>query len=123
LPYRQRKAIPALLSSHTLENAAELIGVSTKTIRRYLENPTFKSVLFQAEGEAINAATRRLINLQNKSIDLIASLMDNPATSHNVKLRAAQTVLDFSIKLRELRNLEERIAALENALYVKKYLS
>lgn len=112
---RQRRALAALLTSRDVKAAAEASGVGARTLYRWLDLPAFRAALAAAEGDAIDQATRNLITLTQPAIGVITQTMreTNPAA---VRLRAAQSVLDYLLKLRELRNVEERLEALEKAV-------
>jgi hypothetical protein len=77
----------------------------------------FRAALSAAEGDAIDAATRQLISLQDTAIDTLRSVMKSRRSSVRDRLRAATTVLNYLLKMRELRNMEQRLAALEQAVY------
>ena len=118
--WKQTRAIKALLKYPTIDQVAEAIGVNPRTVYRWLDDPNFKAGLSQAEGAALDLATRRLLLLSDKAIDALESVLDDPAQegAGNKRL-AAQAVLDHLLKLRELRNVEERIVNLEVAVYGK----
>lgn len=73
----------------------------------------FTQALAAAEGEIIAGATRRLLQLQDQALDAVEDVFKDKETSAAVKLRAAQLTIDAMLKLRELRNAESRLAALE----------
>jgi uncharacterized protein (DUF1778 family) len=116
LTHKQRQAIAALLSCRTVDEAAASIGVADRTLHRWLNDPVFAAALNEAEGQAISLATRRLVNLTDSAIDTLAAVLDDPSATTTHKLRAANTVLEAMLKLRELRNIEERLAALERQI-------
>jgi hypothetical protein len=113
LSAKQGKAIAALLSSKTVLGAAELAGVSARTLTRWLADDDFKAALLEAESEAIDAATRRLIGLQGAAIDTLQETLSDRKALPGIRMRAAQSILDFLMRLRDLRNIEKRLAALE----------
>lgn len=115
LSIKQNRAIAALLSSRTIGDAAKAADVGERTLHTWLANPAFRTALVSAEGDAIDTATRRLIGLQDRAINAIHYVLADPNTAPALRLRAAQTVLDYLLKLRELRNIESRLAALEAA--------
>lgn len=116
LTYKQRKAIAALLSEPTVQRAAEKAGVGERTLHRWLdENLRFQEGLTLAESRAIDKATRRLVILQDEAIQTIEEIMTDDNAPASTRLRAATSVLDYLLKLRELRNVEQRLAALEEA--------
>lgn len=116
----QRKAIAALLSSRSVPEAAEAAGLGQRTIYRYMTDPAFRLALADAEGQAIDNATRRLLTMQDLAIDTIADVLKDPESSAGVRVRAAGQVLEYLLKLRELRNIEHRLTALEAASYAQQ---
>ncbi len=115
---KKTKAISALLEQPTIEAAAELAGVNPRTLYRWMRERAFQVGLREAEGQAIDRTARRLISLLDKALTAIEDIMDHPSQlgAGNKRL-AAQAVLDQLTKLRELRNIEGRIADLEAAVY------
>jgi hypothetical protein len=117
---KQAKALAALLACGKIGDAAKRAGVTDRTITRWLGEPAFRAALLNAEGEAIDQATRQLLALQPAAIGEIESILQDSSNPAAVRLRAAQAVLDYLLKLRELRNVEERLAALEAAVNLKR---
>ena len=113
---KQHQAIGALLSCKTVDAAAVAVGVHIRTLFRWLTEPAFRAALSAAEGDLLDVATRRLLTLQGSAIEVFESVLSDPDAGHSVKLKAAQSVLDYLLKLRELRNIEQRLTALEHAL-------
>jgi hypothetical protein len=116
LSAKQSKAIAALLSSKTVLGAAELANVGARTLTRWLADDDFKAALLEAESEAIDAATRRLIGLQSAAVDCLQETLSDRKALPGIRLRASQSILDYLLKLRELRNIESRLAALEKII-------
>jgi gamma-glutamyl:cysteine ligase YbdK (ATP-grasp superfamily) len=116
---RQHKAISALLLAPTLKAAAEQAGCAERTLRGWLSEPAFAAALAAAEGQAIDAATRRLIALQDSAVDALEQVLADAKTSAAVRVRASAVVLEYLLKLRELRNMEQRLSRLEE-IYAKQ---
>ena len=120
LTRNQVKAIKALLEYPTIEKAAAAIGVNPRTIGRWLDDRSFRAELSRAEGEALDRVTRKLLYLGDHAVNALASVLQEPnQRGASNKRLAAQTILTQLLKLRELRNIEERIADLEAAVYGK----
>jgi hypothetical protein len=117
---RQRKAIAGLLSSRNVQEAAIAAHVGERTLYRWLTFTDFRAALLDAEGQAIDAAARRLIAMQEQAIDTLARVLKDDQAGRAVQLRAAQAVLDYLLKLRELRNIEQRLIELERTVYRDK---
>lgn len=114
LSAKQQRALSALLTSKTVGEAALATGLGERTIYRWLTEPAFRQALSAAEGVLIDAATRRLLQLQTAALDVFESLLAKDAeVSASVQLRAATAATDYLLKLRELRDIEQRLQALE----------
>jgi hypothetical protein len=118
LTTRQRRAISALISCRNTQEAAALAKVGERTLYRWLTLPAFRNELLAVEGLAIDAATRRLISLQDAAIETLAGLLET-GNQTNQRL-AATAILDTLLRLREIRNVEQRLADLEAAIYEHK---
>jgi len=118
LTRNQRKAINALLKYPTVEQAAGAIGVNPKTVFRWLDDTTFRLALSQAEGEALDRIGRRLLVMSEQALTAIQDIIDDPKKPGNTNLRlAAALILNQTMRLRELRNIESRLADLERAVF------
>lgn len=115
LSAKQHRALSALLTSKSVAEAAAATGLGERTIYRWLTDPVFRQALSAAEGDLIDAATRRLLTLQGSALDTFEAVLGDATVSAGVRLRAAQAVLDYLLKLRELRDIEQRLQALEAA--------
>lgn len=117
LSTKQARAISALLSSKTVIEAAQQADVAHRTLTRWLSSDQqFRQALSMAEGDLIDGASRRLLQIQAGAIDTIEGMLaDDAEVSDAVRLRAAVAALDYLLKLRELRQFEQRLAALEQA--------
>ena len=114
---KQNQAIKALLEYRTVGAAAEAAGVAERTIYRWFEVPVFRAALARAEGDAIDQATRNLLKLSQAAINVFYEVMKDEDISPGVRLRAADRVMDHLVRLRELRDVEVRLVALESKVY------
>lgn len=113
LSTRQQRTIAALLVAKDVRAAAKQAKVSERTLYTWLNENAFRAALYEAEGHLIDSATRRLLHHQEVALTVILSIMADKSNQSGVRLRAAQTVLEQLLKLRELRNIEQRLTALE----------
>jgi hypothetical protein len=110
----QVQALAALLTEKDVKTAAAKAGCGETTLHRWLrEDADFKAALHAAEAQLIDTAVRRLAVVAGDALDVLTTIMKNKRTAAGVRVRAATVVMEQLIKLRELNNLEERIAALE----------
>lgn len=104
----------ALLTERTIGDAAEAAKVSRRTLTTWLGDAQFCAELRKATGEAIDATVRRLTHLSASAVDTLSDAMGSGELT-GVRVRAADIVLGRLLALRELHDLEQRIAALEAA--------
>jgi hypothetical protein len=112
LTTRQHKAIAALLSESTLTAASKKAGINPRTLYRYLQLEPFRQALANTESQAIDAAARRLVGGLDLALDTLSDLMQE-AESESVKRQAASDWAGHTVKLLELRVLDNRISDLE----------
>lgn len=117
----QKKAITALLEHKTIGDAAQACELNPSTIHRYFDDPDFMLALRSAEGAALDKTTRRLLLLSGRAIDALEDVLTQPAQrgAGNKRL-AAGAILDHLVKLRNLHDIEQRLAALEAAINERK---
>lgn len=115
----QRRAIAALLSERDVRSAAKAAGVSERSLWRWLNDRSFISELNAAQAQAIDATIRRLADLSGEAVSTLRAAMKGKSTPIGSKIRAADIVLGRLLALKELGDLEQRIAALEAAQPMK----
>ena len=111
LTRKQEQAISALLSEQTLTAAAERIGVSEITLRRWLKQDGFLAAYREARREVVEKAVSQLQQASWAASTTLLKLLGSGSDS--VRLRAAQTILDQASRGIELLDFEERLTALE----------
>ena len=125
LTLKQLKAIAALLTTSTREEAAKVAGVSPATLYRWLKEPPFRE---EYRAERFRVMERVLGELLARSTAAITVLGDALEDSDvNARLRAARSILDYVLKgtelerkIHELEELEGRIEELEALVQARK---
>ncbi len=109
---KQQKALNALLRGCTREASAREAGVHRRTLERWMrQNAAFQQALRDAERDALTRVSRRLAALAGQACDTLRDALAGNAAATQV--RAADVVLQRLMTLRELVELEARVAALE----------
>lgn len=109
---RQRAAVVAVVTQPTFEDAAKVVRITTRQLRRYMGMRPFRAELSRLQGEALALAAGRLAGLLGTALDVVGrALAGEPTTSR--QLYAARLVLAHVADLVEFASLEERITALE----------
>jgi hypothetical protein len=104
--------LTALACGATVDNAARSAGVSVRTAHRRLAEPGFQERLEVVRGEHRQRTTDMLSAASLESIRTLLALQQ-PSMPPSVRLGAARTVVDLSLKVWEQNELSKRIAALE----------
>lgn len=115
LPGRDQRVVAALLATHTRDDAALLLRISTRTLRRRLVScPGILAAIEEHRDEQAREALARLRGLLGQTVAALESLLNS---GHDgVRLGAIRTVLDGVLKLQEASELRDRIAALETRI-------
>jgi hypothetical protein len=117
---KQEAAIAALLSQRSVEDAARLAGVGTRTLFRWLEMPDFRDAYLQARRQAVGQASARLQQATGAAVSVLLTLMLDGKAPAASRVRAAHSVLDLAAKALELEDLEVRLQRLEQIEKEKK---
>jgi hypothetical protein len=107
--------IMLLASGATWEVAAQKAGVSKPTVQRRLKDPAFCLRLQEFKADMVKRASGNLTAASGEAIKTLVSLL-GPTIPHAVRLGAARTTLEMGIRMREVADTEERLAALEAQL-------
>lgn len=116
LTAKQVKALEALLDGANVQDAASAAGVNRKTVARWLQEPAYWKLYQVNSRRGLELAARRLTGKLDMAVDMVASVMEDDEAPPSVRLRAAQQVIDGSLKLLEVTDFAERLAALEERL-------
>jgi hypothetical protein len=77
-----------------------------------MTKPAFRAALLEAENNLLDAAARRMLAGTEAALDVLEKMLTEAGTEGNRRL-AATTWLEYVLKWREWRTLEERLTQLE----------
>ena len=112
---KKEDAIVALLTTRTVEEAARAVGVSTKTLLRWMKEPEFDTAYRAAKRAAFGQSIARLHQLTSAAVTTLGKVMLEPGTPPATRVRAADSILNHTSKAIEIEEIEARVAALEVA--------
>jgi hypothetical protein len=112
---KKEEAIAALMVQRNTEEAARAVGIAPKTLLRWLQIPEFQTALRDAKLAAFSQTTGRLHQMSSTAVSILGKVMVDPATPPATKIRAADSILNHTIKTIETENLEVRLSELERA--------
>ena len=101
----------ALASGRRVVDAAESAGLSERTAYRRRAEPDFQARVKELRSELVDAASGRLVATMTKAVVTLKRLLDDEDS--NVQARAAGLLLTHALRVTELVDLAERVAALE----------
>ena len=105
----------ALACGASVENAARQCGVSESTARRRLHDPALAKQLQEIRAGMVERTAATLTAACGEAVKALVGLLA-PTTPPPVRLGSARTVLEMGIKFREIADLEQRLAALEQLM-------
>jgi hypothetical protein len=106
------RLMTALACGATVEQAAAKSGLSESTVYRRLSDPAFAKQLQTMKAEMVQRTAAALTAAAMEGVKTLLELM-KPSNTGPTRLGAARSVLEMGVKLRELAELEVRLAALE----------
>ncbi len=112
LSRNQNKALSALLTEPSITRAAQIVGITPKTIHRYLEIPEFREKLSEAQGAILGKAHHSLLAGITEALETLRELHKS-AESESVRRAAASDWISHALRLAELVDIERRLQALE----------
>jgi len=117
---KQEAAILALLSSKNVEEAARVVGVTPRTLYRWLNEPEFAAAYRAARRQAYGQSISRLQQGSTAAATTLLKVMVDIATPPSTRVRAAEAVLNHAAKAIEIEDIDARLRELEAAAEANK---
>ena len=122
LPFRQQAALPTIALAQSLAQAARDTGVAERTLRRWLEDPSFRQELDRLRQESYDLARQQAQAAMPMCLSILAdAALESPDPA--LRVRAARYLLSYGVKFVEADNLRERLNAVEDAFHSAKTAS
>jgi uncharacterized protein YggE len=102
---KQQRAILALLTSRSVEEAAGASHTPVRTLYRWLKEPAFDAAYREAKRAAFSQAIARLHQMAGAAASTLGKVMVDPKTPPSTKVRAADSILNHTGKAIELENI------------------
>lgn len=113
LTQNQQKAIAALLSSPTREEAARKCGLTSRTLRAYFKNNAFCEAYRTAFQELTENATRQAQRLLSPALDTLEEVMKDANAQPAARTSAARIAIESAMKLTEQADILKQLRELE----------
>jgi len=116
LTRRYEQAIVALMSQPTIAKAAEVVGISERTVYAWLKREDFSRAYRAARRDAYGQAIGLMQQYAAAAVQTLAQIMVNPKAPHTARVNAATTLLRNAREGIELDDLASRLAELERLI-------
>ena len=113
---KKEKAIAALLTTDTVEQAASVAGIAESTLYRWLKEPVFLEQYRKARKAAVDQAISTLQERANKAAKALIDIAEDQEMPPSTRVAAAREILQTSIKGVERDDFERRLEALERMI-------
>jgi hypothetical protein len=107
------QAVAALLTHRNVEEAAKAVGISTRTLIRWMKEPEFQAPFREARRLAYSQAVAKLQQGTTAAATTLIKVLLDQQTPASVRVRAAECILNHSLRALEFEDLEARVAELE----------
>lgn len=113
---KMQKALLALLSEPTKEKAAAAAGITSKTLRKFLDDVEFQKEYRAAFTSMVSDAVRQAQKALSPALATLEKIMKDDEQNGQIRVSAARSLLEFSLKATEQLDILERLEALERMI-------
>lgn len=99
--------IAALLSCGTVKGAAEMCGISPRTIFSRMAESEFQALFLDARNDVLRKATLEINAKLAEAVNTVASILSDTSVPAAVRLQAAKIIIDGAAKLSDRLTAEE----------------
>lgn len=110
---KQNKVLAALLTSPSKAAAAQAAGISPRTLRDYLADPTFRTEYQKAFSGLVEDATRQAQQALAPALSTLREIVEDKEEDANARISAARAILSHGVKLIETIDILDRLTELE----------
>jgi hypothetical protein len=103
--------ITSLAGGASVREAAVVAGVSERTAHRRWSDPNFRQQVNAAWSEIVRQAVGKFGDASTQAAAVLRELLN--ADSDTVRLSAARSILDHTVRLSEFASIEQRLNNLE----------
>ena len=111
---RQLKLICILAENPIIKSAAEQAGVGRTTAHRWLKEPLFQEELTRRRHCILKDAMGSVQSHTTRAVQELVKLLDS--SNEWLRRQTCKDILNYSLKVREIEDVEKRLRALEEAL-------
>ena len=113
LTRKREQAISALLTAPTVGDAAEVVGIGSSTLHRWLHEVEFRAAYLTARREIVGHTTAMLQQVSARAVVCLVEIMEHKENPPSSRVAAARAVLDLAYRGLEMEDLSARLDRLE----------
>lgn len=117
---KQERFILAYLAANNIAIAARTAGINESTAHKWLKQEPVKEALKAAQKQLFEQELSALMRIVSKAIETLDRNMDGEEVLPSSQIRAAQIVLEQSIGIYKMSELEKEIDELKRVLGMKE---
>lgn len=110
---KQNKVLAALLTSPSKAAAAQAAGISSRTLRDYLADPSFQTEYKRAFAGLVEDATRQAQQAIAPALSTLREIVESEDENAQARISAARSILEYSVKLTEQTDILTHLDELE----------
>ncbi len=107
------RIISSLLSHDTRKAAAKSLGIKSETLANRMMSDSFREKYQAAKDELVKDVVTTVQSNTMKAVNTIFEIMENPGNLPQIRLKAAELIIGYSIKFTETEDLLKRVEELE----------
>lgn len=111
----KQKALQALLTHKTKQEAAQAAGITPRTMTLYLSDPEFQTEYARAFKALVTEATRTAQATLSPAICVLRSIMEDEKETSSSRIAAARSLLEYGLRLTEFNDILEELQTITGA--------
>jgi hypothetical protein len=119
LSRRHEAVLVALIANPKIADAAKVAGVGEATVFRLLQDEAFQKRYREAQSEALNTALGSIQGAATQAITTLGEICTS-GVNETARVQASKAILDYTFKVREQFDLENRLKQLETNLKARE---
>jgi transposase len=101
-----------LARGSSVATAAKKVCISETTGYRWARKPEVGKAVAEIRSTVLQDASHRMMNLAGKAVETLGQLLESKC--EKVRLSAARTVIDGTVKMRQLAELEQELVQIRS---------
>ena len=120
LSRKQLKAIPVIISAKTITEGVKQAGISKTLFYDWMKDDNFRNEFIAKQNDVIATALKELKGLSSEAVESLGKIL-RETENENIRLKVIALILDHTIKMKEMEDIEQRLIEIERRMSNGKY--